>query len=73
MEYLIFGMMCALTAVLALKIYLLQKGLKEIDDCLEEILDHDSNRQITLSSRDRSICLLASRLNIHLGELRKSR
>lgn len=73
MEYILFGIICALTAALAVKIYLLQKGLKEIDNSLEEILDHDTNRQITLSSRDRSICLLASRLNVHLGELRKNR
>ena len=73
MEYLIFAMICALTAFLAMKVYLLRKGLKEIDNSLEEILDHDTNRQITLSSRDRSICRFASRLNIHLGELRKSR
>lgn len=73
MEYLIFGMLCVLTAALAMKIYLLRKGLKEIDSCLEEILNHDTNRQITLSSRDRSVCLLASRLNIHLGDLRKNR
>lgn len=73
MEYLIFGIMCTLTTALAVKIYLLHKGLKEIDDSLEDILSHDTNRQITLSSRDRSIRRLASRLNVHLGELRKSR
>lgn len=72
MEYILFGIICALTAVLTIKIYLLQKGLKEIDNSLEEILDHDTNRQITLSSRDRSIRRLASRLNVHLGKLRKS-
>lgn len=73
MEYLVFGIMCTLTAVLTVKIYLLHKGLKEIDDCLTDILSQDTNRQITLSSRDRSICRLAARLNVHLGELRKSR
>ncbi|MCM1304675.1 MAG: HAMP domain-containing histidine kinase [Lachnospiraceae bacterium] len=73
MEYLILGTLCALTAALAVKIHLLKKGLQEIDDGLEEILSQDTNRQITLSSRDRSIRRLASRLNVHLGQLRKSR
>ena len=73
MGYLIFGILCIIIAGLMVKIYLLQKGLKEIDSDLEDILNHDTNRQITLSSRDRSVCRLASRLNIHLGQLRKSR
>ncbi|MCM1540102.1 MAG: HAMP domain-containing histidine kinase [Blautia sp.] len=73
MEYLISGILCALAAALAVKIHLLKKGLREIDDGLEEILSQDTNRQITLSSRDKSIRRLASRLNVHLGQLRKSR
>ncbi|MDE6926400.1 MAG: HAMP domain-containing histidine kinase [Acetatifactor sp.] len=73
MGYLIFAILCIIIAGLIMKIYLLQKGLREIDNSLEEILDHDTNRLITLSSRDRSVCRLASRLNIHLGQLRKSR
>lgn len=73
MEYLVLVVLCTLIFVLAVKIYLLQKGLKEIDSGLEDILCQDTNRQITLSSRDRSIRRLASRLNVHLGQLRKSR
>lgn len=73
MGYLIPGILCIIIAGLMMKVYLLQKGLKEIDSDLEDILNHDTNRQITLSSRDRSVCRLASRLNIHLGQLRKSR
>ncbi len=73
MEYLIFGILCAVIAVLSVKIYLLQKGLREIDGSLEEILSQDTNRQITLSTRDRSARRLAARLNIHLERLRKSR
>lgn len=61
-----------LVMALATKIYLLQKGLKEIDSSLEDILNHDTNRQITLSTRDRTVCHLASRLNVYLGQLRKS-
>lgn len=72
MKYLMFGILFAIISVLTIKIYLLQKGLKEIDNSLEEILDHDTNRQVTLSSRDRSIRRLASRLNVYLGKLRKN-
>lgn len=72
MEYLVFGILCAIIAALAMKVYLLHRGIIEIDRCLEDILSQDTNRQITLSSRDRSIRRLASRLNIRLGQLRKS-
>jgi len=71
MDYLIFGILCILTAALAVQNYLLQKGLKEIDICLEDILNQDTNRQITLSSRNRYIRRLASRLNVYLGQFRK--
>lgn len=73
MEYLMLGILCAIISTLAVKVYLLRKGLLEIDRCLEDILNQDTNRQITLSSRDRSIRRLASQLNMHLGQLRKSR
>ncbi len=72
MEYLVFGILCAIISALAMKVYLLHKGIMEIDRCLEDILSRDTNRQITLSSRDRSIRRLASRLNIYLGQLRRS-
>lgn len=72
MEYLVFGILCVIISALAIKVYLLHRGLMEIDRCLEDILSQDTNRQITLSSRDRSIGRLASRLNVHLGQLRRN-
>lgn len=72
MKYLMFGILCTTISALAIKIYVLHKGLIEIDRCLEDILSQDTNRQITLSSRDRAIRRLASRLNVHLGQLRRS-
>lgn len=71
MEYLVYGILCVIISALAMKVYLLHRGLMEIDRCLEDILSQDTNRQITLSSRDRSIRRLASRLNVYLGKLRR--
>lgn len=72
MESLIFGTLCTIIIILAVKLYLIRKGLREIDDSLENILNQDTNRQITLSSRDRCVCRLAAGLNVYLGQLRKS-
>lgn len=71
MIYLFFTLLCIITAGLTLKLYLLQKGIKEIDSCLAEILSKDTNGQIVLSSRSRHICRLASRLNSQLKQLRE--
>lgn len=71
MKYLVFTILCIITAALIIKLYLLQKGLKEIDSCLEDILSKDTNGQITLSSRSRHIRFLASRLNSQLKQFRE--
>ena len=71
MIYLFITLLCIITAGLTIKLYLLQKGMKEIDSCLVDVLSKDTNGQIILSSRSRHICRLASRLNSQLEQLRK--
>ncbi len=59
--------------VLTIKIKIMQKSMKEICDCLTEHLSSDTNQLITVSSSDKYVCVLASRIAEELRILRRQR
>lgn len=66
---LILSVICIL---LTAKIYTLKKSAKEIENQSAEILNGDTNRLITLSSRDRRMRRLAVQMNDRLDLLRQN-
>ncbi len=71
-----FGwILCAVLIViviaLIIKLYLVKKSINEIHAQIEICLSEDTNTLITVSSNDRQIKFLASKLNEELRQLRK--
>lgn len=58
---------------LILKIYLLRKSVKEIEEGFAERLGTDTNTLIDISSRDRAVRSLANAVNTQLWQLKKER
>lgn len=58
---------------LILKIYLLRKSVKEIEEGFMERLGTDTNTLIDISSRDRAVRSLANAVNTQLWQLKKER
>lgn len=63
------GIICAL----AIKIYLMKKSLKEIEEKFRERLRMETNTLIDISGRDKDLRSLADTLNGELGKLRDER
>ncbi len=59
--------------VLTIKIKIMQKSMNEICDCLTEHLSSDTNQLITVSSSDKYVRNLASRIARELAVLRRQR
>lgn len=72
LPFLLFVCVCAITGLLW-KLFLLRKSLRETAENLEEILSQDTNRLITVSSRDKAVRSLVCRLNGQLLLLRRAR
>ncbi len=71
--WLICGVLISFVIMLAVKVTVMQKSLKEICDCIQEQLFTDTNKLIWVSSNDKQIRHLAKELNKHLSELRRLR
>lgn len=59
--------------MLSVKIYLLRKAAREIQDGMAEKLANETNTLLTLSSRDKYMRKLAAGLNEELRSLRRQR
>jgi hypothetical protein len=68
----IFGLLLIIIA-LCIKIYLLQKAAKEIEEAFADRLITDTNTLIAISSRDKHMRKLANAINIQLRKLREER
>ncbi|MBQ1196173.1 MAG: HAMP domain-containing histidine kinase [Clostridia bacterium] len=71
LPWILCGVFAAVAAVLAVKIFIMQKSMNEICDCIAEHLSSDTNQLVTVSSGDRHIRRLAGRISVQLAELRR--
>lgn len=69
----VIGICVILIAALFIKIHLLQKAAKEIEDAFAKRLISDTNTLITISTRDPYLRSLAASLNVQLGILCRER
>lgn len=71
----IYCILCCMVMILflSMRIFLMRKSIKEIQDQLIEKRKHDTNTLISISSHDTSICELAQCLNQELILLRNQR
>ena len=69
----IVGVIAVVNIILAVKLWGLKKSMKQIGGSLSEILGSDTNRLISISSRDKYARQLASQINDQLRTLRKQR
>jgi signal transduction histidine kinase len=76
MEAWLWAAICMLTliiAILAIKIYLLKKSAKEIEEAFADRLITDTNTLIGIASNDRTMRKLANTINTQLRKLRSER
>jgi hypothetical protein len=76
MEIWLWAVICGLLLIiiaLCIKIYLLQKAAKEIEEAFADRLITDTNTLIAISSRDKHMRKLANAINIQLRKLREER
>lgn len=71
--WVLIGVLGIIMFTLLVKIHLLQKAAKEIEDAFAERLITDTNTLIDISSRDRYMRSLASAINVELRKLRTER
>lgn len=71
--WVIIGVLALVIAGLFVKIYLLQKSAKEIEEAFADRLITDTNTLIDISSGDRYMRNLANTINIQLRKLREER
>lgn len=69
----VIGILVLLVAALIIKIYLLQKAAKEIEEAFIDRLITDTNTLIDISTRDKHMRKLANAINIQLRKLRMER
>lgn len=69
----VIGVLCLIIVILLIKIFLMQKGAREIAEKFAEKLTTDTNTLIDISTRDRNIRRLANEINIELRKLRAQR
>lgn len=71
--WVLIGSLAFAIITLLVKIYLLQKAAKEIEDAFADRLITDTNTLITISSRDKYMRSLAKTINVQLRKLRTER
>ena len=64
------AVLAVLVLLLCIRLHLVKKAAREIHAALPEKLNTDTNTPITLSCRDKDLCLLADTLNQSLEQLR---
>ena len=69
----ICGLLTAVICALFIKICLMKKSVREIEEKLSEKLQIETNTLIDISSRDEDLRRLANTLNVELGKLREER
>jgi signal transduction histidine kinase len=69
----VLGSLLLIIIALCIKIYLLQKAAKEIEEAFADRLITDTNTLIAISSRDKHVLHLANEINIQLRRLREER
>ncbi len=67
------AILAVVVLALLLKIHMLKKAAKEIEDAFADRLETDTNTRIDISSGDRSMRRLADAVNRELGKLRAER
>lgn len=67
--WVLIGMMAFVIIALLVKIYLLQKAAKEIENAFADRLITDTNTLIAISSRDKHMRSLANAINVQLRKL----
>ncbi|MCI8407749.1 MAG: HAMP domain-containing histidine kinase [Lachnospiraceae bacterium] len=67
--WVIISILVVFVVALLIKIHLLQKAAKEIEDALADRLITDTNTLIDISTRDKYMCSLAASINIQLHKL----
>ena len=72
-HWLVLIILCVIILVLCLKIVLLRRSAREIEEAMEEILKTETNSLVTISSRDPFMCRLADRINRQLRLLHQER
>ena len=71
MLYILVCILVTVTALLSIKLYFIKKSAREIRNELAYRLENSTNTLISISSRDKDMCVLADSLNVQLKELRK--
>lgn len=71
MLYILVCILVTVTALLSIKLYIIKKSAREIKNELAYRLENSTNTLISISSRDKDMCVLAESLNVQLKELRK--
>lgn len=69
----IIGILCLICILLILKIYVMKKSIKEIEQSFKYILKSDTNNVISITSEDKEIKILTSSLNKELTDLRNQK
>lgn len=72
-HWLVLIFLCVVILVLFLKIVLLRRSAREIEEAMEEILKTETNSLVTISSRDPFMCRLADSINRQLRLLHQER
>lgn len=73
MVYSLVGILVVTIIMLSIKIYLMEKSVREIMEAFADRLKTDTNILIDISSRDKNMRELADRINTELRLLRKER
>lgn len=73
MVYSLAGILVVIIIMLSIKIYLMEKSVREIMEAFADRLKTDTNILIDISSRDKNMRELADRINTELRLLRKER
>ena len=73
MVYGLVGILLVIIVILSIKIYLMEKSVREIMEAFADRLKTDTNILIDISSRDKNMRELADRINTELRLLRKER
>ena len=76
MEVWLLGIIVLLSGcvtALLVKVYVMQKSAREMEEAFTDRIRSDTNTLIDISSRDRYLCSLAASMNVQLKMLRKER
>ena len=73
MVYGLVGTLVVIIIILSIKIYLMEKSVREITEAFDDRIKTDTNILIDISSRNKKMRKLAARINTELRLLRKER